>query len=403
VLTLPILPLVYSTVLIMLLMRFVRFVRNPDRYAWIVGLLSLAFAMVFMFVSQDMFTLDEDALIAMLTGEPLAATAMNFVFLANNLAARAIDAAASLAAVQSIAFQLLNVVVAIAALVIFFMLAQALYFKGIVGLGESGSNNKKMTRDDVIAGTVGQGVFRSYVVKELRLLFRSPVAFMNSVLMVLLMPIILIGTFIPIFTGGSDDPMLEVLATIDLTDPRTAAIALVGVTILALVTGGSAPITATAISREGRNFFVMKYLPVRYQTQLHAKAMSGLLVVLPGLLVIFAALTWLFQPPVLLAVAAVLIAVPCAVFLNYLGLYFDLMRPKLDWDNESEAVKANMNVLLMVFGAMGVAAGVGIAGFFWLHTPFMAFIALFGGSLLLMALALWLVLARGSRMMGKVY
>jgi len=402
-LTLPILPMVYSTVLIMLLMRFVRFVRNPDRYAYIIGLLSLAFAMVFMFASQDMFTLDEDALIAMLTGEPIAATALNYLFLSNNLAARAIDAATGLLPVQSIAFQLLSVAVALAALGIFFVIAQATYFKGIIGLGESSSAGKKMTRDEAIAGVVGQGAFSSYVKKELRLLFRSPIAFMNSVLMVLFMPVVLIISVVPVFTLGNDDPMMEMLSAIDLTDARTAAIALIAVTVLALVTGGSATVTATAISREGRNFIVMKYLPLRYQTQLHAKAMSGLLVVLPGLLLVFAALFWLFSPPILLAIAAILIAVPCAIFLNYLGLVFDLLRPKLNWDNEAEAVKQNVNVLLMIFGAMGVAGGVGVAGFFWLHTPLMAFVVLFGGSLLLMAFALWLVLAQGSRMMRKIY
>jgi len=405
VLALPILPLVYSTVIIMLLMRFVRFVRNPDRYAWIVGLLSLVFAMAFMFTSQDMFTLDETAFVAMLTGEPPVVTALNYLFLSNYLSARAINAVAvdGGAIISSITFQLMAVAVTLAALGIFFVIAHATYFKGIIGLGESGSTGKKMTRDEAIAGAVGQGVFRAYVTKELRLLFRSPVAFMNSVLMVLFMPVILIISVVPIITAGSDDPMMEVLSAIDLTDARTAAIALVAVTVLALITGGSATITATAISREGRNFFVMKYLPVRFQTQLHAKAMSGMLVVFPGLLLVFVALFIVFNPPILLAVAAIFIAIPCVVFLNYLGLFFDLLRPKLDWDNEAEAVKQNMNVLLMIFGAMGVAGGVGVAGFFLLHTPLMAFVALFGGSLLLMIFALWLVLNRGSQMMTRIY
>ncbi|MCL2604385.1 MAG: hypothetical protein FWD90_07895 [Defluviitaleaceae bacterium] len=399
-LTLPILPMVYSTVIIMLMMRFVRFIRNPDRYSWIIGTVGLGLGLAFMFVSQSMFSIDEEALLAMLMGEPVAMNALNAIFMTNYFSALAVNAADLGAMAVN---QLGNIVVAAAGLFLFFLLAKALYFKGVIGLSESNSGGKKMTREDIMAGAVGQGVFRAYVMKEIRVLFRSPVAFMNCVIMVLFMPIILVVSFIPILTSGSGDGMMELLAAVDLTEPRTAAIALVGMMVLALTMSGAATITASAISREGRNFFVMKYLPVRYRTQLNAKAACGLAVIGVGLLLVFIPLIIIFRPPVLLAVGAVLLAVVAAVFLNYLGLFFDLLKPKLEWDNEAEAVKQNMNIMLMIFGGMAVAAGVGVAGWFWLHTPLTAFIALFGGGLLLTALALYLALVRGSAMLRNLY
>ncbi|MCL2203625.1 MAG: hypothetical protein FWB88_07560 [Defluviitaleaceae bacterium] len=399
-LTLPILPLIYSTVIIMLLMRFVRMVRDPDKYNWIVGLLSLGFAVVFVIYSQDMVTLDEESLLSMLMGEPVAMTALNAVFFTNHLSALAVGAADFGTAVL---LQLGSLGVAVAGLVIFFMLAKALYFKGVIGLSESGAGGKKMTREDIMTGAVGQSIFKAYIMKEIRVLFRSPVAFMNCVLMVLFMPIILAISFVPLLTAGGDDTLMEVLAAVDFSDPRIAAIALVAMAILSLTMSGAATITASAISREGRNFFVMKYLPVRYRTQLNAKAASGLIVIGVGLAIVFVPLFILFQPPVLLAVGGVLITLPAAVFLNYLGLYFDLLKPKLDWDNEAEAVKQNMNILLMIFGGMGVAAGVGVAGWFWLHTPLVAFAALFGGGIALMALALYLALVKGSALLKRLH
>ena len=411
-LTLPILPLVYSTVIIMLLMRFVRFIRNPDRYNWIIGLGGLALALVFMTQSQGAFTLDEEQLIATLMGEPLAMNILSYVFFTNEMAARAIGAAAWTApyrslemppgTLQIVVYQVINLITAVVGLALFFVAAGALYFKGVLGLSESGTSGKKMTSADIRSGAVNQSAFRSYVQKELRLLFRSPVAFMNCVLMVLFMPIIMVISFFPIFTAGSDDPMLEVLQAIDLTDPRTAAISLVAMTVLALVTSGSATITASSISREGRNYFVMKYLPIPYRTQLHAKAASGLLVIGFGLLIIFIPLLILFQPPPLLAVAAILVTMPAAFFFNYLGLFFDLLKPKLDWDNEAEAVKQNINILLMIFGGMGVAAGVGFAGWRWLHTPLTAFAVLFTVGVVLMVLAMHLALDRGKQILLKL-
>jgi len=399
-LTLPILPMVYSTVIIMLLMRFVRFIRNPDKYNWIIGIAGLGLGVIFMVYSQSMFSLDEEALLAMLMGEPVTMTALNLVFATNYFAGLAVSASDFGGMALN---QLLNVFFAFVGLSVFFFAARALYFKGVIGLSESNSGGKKMTREDIMTGAVGQGIFRAYVMKEIRVLFRSPVAFMNCVLMVLFMPVLLAISFVPIITSGGDEGIMELLAAIDLSDPRTAAIALVAVAILALTMSGAATITATAISREGRNFFVMKYLPVRYQTQLNAKAACGLTVIGVGMLVVFIPLFIIFRPPVLLAFGAVLIAATCAVFLNYLGLFFDLFKPKLEWDNEAEAVKQNMNILLMIFGGMGAAAGVGFAGWFWLHTPLVAFIALFGGGLLLMGLALYLVLVKGSLMLKNLY
>jgi ABC-2 type transport system permease protein len=403
-LTLPILPLVYSTVIIMLLMRFVRFIRNPDRYNWIVGLFGLGLAVVFMMTSQSMFTLDENALLAMLMGEPVAINALNLVFLSNHFAARAIGAAnVGLGSLQVIANQSVNILAAFVGLSVFFFSARLLYFKGVLGLSESGDSGKKMTRDDIIAGAKGQSIFRAYVMKEIRVLFRSPVAFMNCVLMVLFMPILLAISIVPIFSSGNEADTMEMIRAINFGDPRTAAMALVAMAVLSLTMSGAATITASAISREGRNFFVMKYLPVRYRTQLNAKAACGLAVIFVGLLFVCIPLIVIFRPPVLLAIGGVLITVPAAVFLNYLGLFFDLMKPKLEWDNEAEAVKQNMNILLMIFGGMAVAAGVGFAGWMWMHTPLVAFIALFGGGLLLVALTLYLVLVRGGEMLKRLH
>ena len=42
----------------------------------------------------------------------------------------------------------------------------------------------------------------------------------------------------------------------------------------------------------------------------------------------------LFSLPLYMALMALLISLPCAVFINYLGILLDLKFPKLNWDNE---------------------------------------------------------------------
>jgi ABC-2 type transport system permease protein len=418
-LTLPVLPMVYSTVIIMVLMRFVRFIRNPDRYNWFVGLIGLGLMLVFMSQSQNMFVINEEAIIyALTTGESMTISILNSVFFTNTLAARAIGNAAwrfSLltatgyvilvsppSIINIMLSQIANIVVATAGLAVFFLLAKLLYFKGVIGLSESGSSGKKMTRDELAGAAASQGAFKAYVMKELRVLFRSPVAFMNCVLMVLLMPIIMGISLVPLVGGGGDEGLIELMQAFNFGDPRMAALALAGVAVLSLLMAGSATITATAISREGRAFFVMKFLPVRYRTQLHAKAFCGLIVVFVGYVMVFAPLFVIFAPPVWFMAATVAIILPLAVFTNYLGLYFDLLKPQLEWDNEADAVKQNVNTILMIFGAMAIAVGIGFLGWRVFHTPMVAFGVIFGGSVVLMGLALYLALVKGAQLMRKL-
>jgi ABC-2 type transport system permease protein len=111
-------------------------------------------------------------------------------------------------------------------------------------------------------------------------------------------------------------------------------------------------VTATAISREGPNFFVLKYIPVPYKTQLLAKVASGAAITIPAMLLFFIAAQLLLNAPMLVFFGMLLLSLPGGVILSYVGLLVDLARPKLDWENEAYAVKQNVNVMIIMFGGM---------------------------------------------------
>ena len=369
-LTLPILPMVYSTVLTMVMVRFFRFGRNPDRYTLVIGVVVMIAAVGFSTFLNSMIMVDPDDLIAMLMGEQVVFDTLNFVFITNSFSAMAIAGQGNF-----IVNQVLNLGVAALSVIIFFWLAGVLYFKGVIGLSESGSGAKKMTRDDIMRSTGGRGVFSSYLMKELRLLFRSPTAFLNSVLTVVLVPVILVVTLV-FSPGAGIGDIDELLALVDFSDPRVGAISLVVMSALGMFIAGMGPVTASAISREGANFFIMKYLPVRYSTQINAKAASGLLCIGVGIVVILVPLQIILRAPLPLFLGGAILTLPGAVAINYFGLLIDLARPKLTWDNEQAAVKNNMNVMVMMFGSMALAGAVGVGGIFLLHTPGIAFAVL---------------------------
>jgi len=396
-LTLPILPLVYSTAMVMVLMRVTRLGRNPDRYALFVGMLAIIISVGFSMYASHAFVIDADALMESLMGNHVAMTTLNTVFFGNGYAARAFGEVSIIGALPS---QLVNVFISAGFVFIFFVIAGVLYFPGVIGLGESGAPSKKMTIEEISKNTKGQGKFRSYLIKELRLLFRNPVAFMNGVLGAFIIPIIMAISLVPLMRGGE---LTEVLDMINFQDPRTAAIVLAGMCAIGFVVGGMVSITCTSISREGRNLFIMKYLPIPYSTQLNAKATSGLVVLIPALLFMLIPLQIFFQAPFLLFLGGLLLTLPGAIFVNYMGLYIDLLKPKLTWDNEQAAVKQNMNVLLLLTVSWLLAAGIGAIGWFWLQVPLVAFFGLFGVTGLLAYGAYRLAVVTGKELLSRLY
>jgi len=397
-LTLPILPMVYSTVLVMLLMRVTRLGRNPDKYTLIVGMLTIIIAIAFSMSASQAVTIDLDLLMDAIMGAPVAITTLNTLFIGNGFAARALGADAIFGG--ALHNQAINIAIAAAAIGVFFLLAKALYFAGVIGLSESGAAAKKMTAEDISTSSRGRGKFFSYLVKELKLVFRSPAVFMNCVLAAFLMPIILVISLVPLIRGGE---MAELVYYLDFGNPRVSSIVLAGMCAIGFFIGGMVSVACTAISREGRNLFIMKYLPVPYSTQLNAKAVSGLVILFPALLFMIVPLQVAFGAPVWLFVSGTLLAIPGMLFVNYLGLYIDLMRPKLTWDNEQAAVKQNLNIIITMFGSWLIAAGIGMLGWFVLTGPVTAFIGLFGIIGLLVVGVYYLVVGKGATMMDRLH
>jgi len=397
-LTLPILPMVYSTILVMLIMRVTRFGRNPDKYAMFVGILAIVVALGFSMFAGQAFMIDGEALAETLQGAPMFMTTLNTVFVGNWFAAQAFEMGASFG--SAFLNQLVNVAIAGVAIVVFFFLAKILYFAGIIGLSESGASSKKMTLEDISQNTKGRGQFASYLSKELKLLVRSPVAFINGVLGAFIMPIVLVIALVPLMRG---DELGGILAMINFTDPQTVTVILAVMCAIGFIIGGMVSITCTSISREGKNLFIMKYLLVYFATELNAIAASGFVILIPALLFMIIPMQILFQAPAWIFICGLLLSIPGAVFVNYIGLYIDLVRPKLTWDNENAAVKQNLNVFLLLIVSWVLSFVVIIIGVFLLSSPWVALFGLLGGTGLLAYGAYYLAIVKGPKLLERLH
>ena len=232
-------------------------------------------------------------------------------------------------------------------------LAQLIYLKGAAGLSETGSKRNKQGRKQLAEEAVRGSVIGTYTRTELKLLFRTPIYFINCVMINFLWPIFIL---LPLIFQPEEINVIRELSQV-MNRPGIEGMILAGAFIAALFFSASNGITSTSISREGQELFIKKYLPVSYRQQLTAKILSGFLLGLVSVLsmIIFGILVlkisiWLS----LLILAVVWLPV---LYTSLTGLLIDLYNPKLDGTANKKAVKQNINVLYNMLAAFVPAIG----------------------------------------------
>jgi ABC-2 type transport system permease protein len=367
-LLLPVTPLAYSSIIVMVLMRLFRFGRNRDFYNLIIGLVALVFGAGIGIFSSQLNTITPEQAVELLEGNRGVLDNLRSIFPGTLFAGRAV-------ANGEAGAQLINIAITAGVVALFLFLSKFLYFKSVIGISESSAPSRKMTKEEVLTGARSSGIFASYLQKELRLLFRNPTALMNCVLMVFLMPALMIGSM-AFQLSNTDIDLSGLLLAIDYNNPRVVSFIMAGAAAAGIFISCMNLVTCTCISREGKNYIFMKYVPVSYRTQLNAKAASGLAVSVAGLVLFFAGLEIIFKAPLTVFLGALILSLPGGILMNYLGMLIDLAKPKLVWDNEQRAVKQNVNSVILIFGGMFLAAVIGVVGGIFLKTPLTAFVTL---------------------------
>ncbi len=115
-------------------------------------------------------------------------------------------------------------------------------------------------------------------------------------------------------------------------------------------------IASTAISREGKNLYFLKYIPVPYMTQIYAKIVSAFYVEAAALVIFYGIVFYLFRIDLVFFVLSLLIVFLASLVINQIGIFLDITWPKLNWDTEQKAVKQNFNSVIHMFLGFGLVA-----------------------------------------------
>ncbi len=342
---LPVIALSMAAVLVMIVMRFTSFGKNKQAFKFVGGIIALVLAIglnVGLQSAANSFT--QEQLMALASDSSSLVGVVERIFPGIGFASQALQHSAALSGLWNL---LLFVLCSAAAAGIFLLLGQLLYFKGLAGVSEAAGKRRALSAEELGKSTAGTSAVRSYVVKELRMLTRSPIAFLNCVAMNFIWPVLVVVMMVS--GGGSLSALSGMMGNFS---PSSIVAVLAGVS--AFVSCGNG-ITSTAISREGRSVYFMKYIPMPMGKQLQAKLYTGMLLSGIGIVLVsmLAAVLGAGILEVLIALALGFVALTAG---SLAGLLIDAARPKLNWANEQQAIKQNLNVILHMLVGLLLAA-----------------------------------------------
>ncbi|MBQ9983322.1 MAG: hypothetical protein IJP29_01900 [Lachnospiraceae bacterium] len=355
VITLPIIPLVYCAIASMLLMAFTKIIRNKD----LIQRLSVAlmFIMITALVGSIGFlqNMDIDNYVETLaSGDQQFLNVMNYVFPNVTLFVEAFTQGSLLALLAYIAINAIAVAIMIG-------LSELLYFRGVIGLTSANSSKKTTDLDKLLKSCKQRKPRVSYFLKEVRILTRTPVFFTNCIAVNFIWPLF-VYAMLKIQQFDFDIVQLRQLyADKDMKLQLFFLLISVGVSV---IVAAISSLSSNAISREGKHFSFMKYIPVSYWTQWNMKAFVGILFPAAGVLVFLIPACIILHMPIIHIAMYTLLSLMSISFVSYMGIYIDSIQPKLIWDDEMSALRENYNTFFSMAISIAFTVVICLGGFF---------------------------------------
>ncbi|MGS0973085.1 MAG: hypothetical protein ACVCEJ_07620 [Candidatus Izemoplasmataceae bacterium] len=122
--------------------------------------------------------------------------------------------------------------------------------------------------------------------------------------------------------------------------------------------------SAISLSLEGKNFWVIKSLPIKAETVMYSKVFFNVLLIAPiaviSILLFGYSMAIGFTSQILL----ILLTIAFTFSISFMDAVFNLYMPKFDYINEVEVIKQSASALLGIFGGFGLIALHGLVLYF---------------------------------------
>ena len=365
----PVLPIVYGSVVGLIVLRLTRHVKNKEAIMTFFSILLIFGCFGISFVSSYLGDeLDAEMLIGILTGNKQLMTGIEYLFPNLRFARLAL-------CTDDFLQLLIYLLITIAVIAVYLAVSSRFYLKNISGMGEFSEKRKALSHTETDKALRSTNIVFSCALREWKLLVRTPVYFLNCTMMAFIMPIVLlIPVVMALISEASIEPLLAQLRLMSAMAPKdmlSALVLLVAFGLAAMITSSNLTVS-TCISREGQNVMSMKYIPVPYSTQLRGKLLCGvcisLVAVIPYVIAVTLAGSWIFKTSRLLLIPALLIGLLTTLLTSYIQLLGDLWKPKLVWTSEQVPVKQNFISMLSMLLCYLIYIGLGVVCvFLYIH------------------------------------
>lgn len=352
--TLPLMPLLFCGIISVVVLYLTPWLKTRKQVSVFVWTFAIAMTMFAFWAMGGLSGLEvENFVAAMQDGSSLFMKSMGILFFQNELLARAM-------AFRNVGDLAVYVTVNCVTLGIFLMLSQKLYLKGYWRMNSVGENKGKLTVSQLQKSCKKRSVLYAYMRKEILILFRTGSYISNCVMMTYAWPAV-IGIFL-LWKGRG-----EVLMKYRLFYQRGLGgvdiMLLLLVLAIAVLTPGANAIAATSFTREGKHMDFMHFIPVSYGQQIKAKAWVSIIISYSSVLLSDLFIAKYFYMTIWGTLYILFVSFGAVVFICSLGIWLDGMHPRLIWEDETAAMRGNLNVFFNMAFAMVLGGGICILAY----------------------------------------
>lgn len=347
VILVPILPVLLISMLIMFIMSFARLTKNRNRFQLFATLLVLAIIIALSIstsgMKQDLTNEEMAQMVVQANG--MTELVKGYVPTVDYL----MEALTTNSLFTAIVEVLKTLGITIIGFIVYMLIAQKIYFKGLVGNlfgGGASSSNKEINQKEYR----NSKLYKSYVGKEFKNMARNPVFLMQCLIPAILIPIIMV---VVVYTGLNSDGMglEQITQMVQQMPTNTFFIACIILGVIQFFTM-FIYISITAISRDGENAVFMKYIPVSLYKQYMYKIIPNIIMNIVTIIITLGMAEYLLRLPAITLIALFIVATIMGILQSIAMIIVDLKRPKLNWDSEYAVAKQNLNLVFPVLLAM---------------------------------------------------
>ncbi len=348
-LILPVIPILLTSLVISLIMRITNKIKNKSKVIYITLILTTLIVSIITssFNSQQDFSVSAIKNV-ILKANGVAETIANYFVLIKPIMNTLLNYN-NIVGLQNL---IIYIVENIICYIVIIWIMSKIYLKGAIG---ATINSKKSVKNDntelSLKDFKKKNKYKTYILKEYKTILRTPIFFIECIIIPILYPFFIFFTIIGMTEFAS-------FVGLDLWEKiRNVAVEPLGVAI----TLGTGQIfymmnftSIISISRESKNAMITKYIPIELNKQFNLKIFLG-----TALNMVAAILVTVFYYMCTKNLYVSIIIFVMLYLINRIGekikILIDLGKPQLVWDTEYTMMKQNTNIMFELFYSLIVA------------------------------------------------